>query len=139
MNQAVQMCPRSFIEEKRFSLAWHYRSSDKDSGTAIARELVDSVSRINHPDHLKILDGNKVIEVLDSATGKGKAVKDLLKSGKYDFVLSIGDDVTDEEMFETLSGMNNAFTIKIGNGVTKAMYKFRDIPEVERLLERITK
>ena len=57
---------------------------------------------------LKILDGKKVVEILTRETGKGLAVKKLFENMSYDFVLSIGDDATDEEMFEYLMNFSNA-------------------------------
>lgn len=138
LNQATLKCPKSFVEEKRFSLAWHYRNSDPELGHAISEELMKSVSQTVHSAHLKILNGNKVIEILNSAVGKGRAVKDLLEHKNFDFILSVGDDATDEEMFESLMDIQNAFTIKIGPGSTYARYKFEDIFEVERLLQHLT-
>ena len=138
LNQATQKCPKPFVEEKRFSLAWHYRNSDPELGHAIAEELMESVSQMAHSAHLKILNGNKVVEIMNVAVGKGIAVKDLLEHKNFDFILSVGDDATDEEMFEVLSDIQNAFTIKIGTGATHAIYKFEDILEVERLLQHLT-
>jgi trehalose 6-phosphate synthase/phosphatase len=134
LNHATLKCPRSFVEEKRFSLAWHYRNSDPESGQAISEELIETIGQTIPSAQLKILNGNKVIEILNVATGKGIAVKDLLKHKHFDFILSVGDDTTDEEMFEALMDIQNAFTIKIGTGTTHARYKFEDIFEVERLL-----
>ena len=136
-NQATRKCPGSFVEEKRFSLAWHYRNADPELGHAIAEELLESVSQLDHSAHIKTLDGNKVIEILNVAAGKGIAVKEILENRNFDFVLSVGDDATDEEMFEVLSDIQNAFTIKIGTGETHARYKFEDISEVERLLQNL--
>jgi trehalose 6-phosphate synthase/phosphatase len=138
LNQASMKCPKSFVEEKRFSLAWHYRNSDPELGQAISEELMKSVSQTVHSAHLKILNGNKVIEILNAAIGKGVAVKNLLEHKIFDFILSVGDDATDEEMFKVLLDIQNAFTIKIGPGATNARYKFEDIFEVERLLKHLT-
>jgi len=137
-NQATRKCPGSFVEEKRFSLAWHYRNSDPKLGPAIAEELMESVNQLDHSAHLKTLNGNKVIEIMNVAVGKGIAVKEILENKNFDFILSVGDDATDEEMFEALSDIQNAFTIKIGTGETHARYKFEDILEVEILLQHLT-
>ena len=73
-----------------------------------------------HSCSLKILDGNKVVEIMHQEIGKGKAVEKLLAKEEYDFILSIGDDATDEEIFELFLPNDNAFTIKVGNGNTFA-------------------
>ena len=138
LNQATLKCPKSFVEEKRFSLAWHYRNSDPALGHAVSEELMETISQTVPLTHLKLLNGNKVIEILNVAAGKGIAVKELLKHKTFDFILSVGDDTTDEEMFEALMDIPNAITIKIGAGETHARYKFEDILEVERLLQHLT-
>ncbi len=138
MNQAMLKCPGSFIEEKRFSLAWHYRNSEPELAGAISTELKESIGRTVHQAQIKLLNGNKVIEVLNAEVGKGRAVKDMLKNKNFNFILSVGDDATDEEMFELLADNQNAFTVKIGAGATYAKYIFSDIFEVERLLQNLT-
>ncbi len=50
-----------------------------------------------------------------SEVGKGNAVKRLVESTNYDFILSVGDDATDEEMFEFLLHNDKTYTIKVGN------------------------
>jgi len=52
--------------------------------------------------------------------------------------LSIGDDVTDEEIFELFMNDTNAFTIKVGNGRTVANYWFEDVSDVIELLKYLT-
>jgi trehalose 6-phosphate synthase/phosphatase len=51
---------------------------------------------------------------------KAIELKRLLKNGKYDFMLAIGDDVTDEDMFMAMP--NNAFSIKVGMMSDTAKY-----------------
>lgn len=138
LNQITLGCPESFIEEKYFSLAWHYRNSESQSGYANSRELISILEKIIHYYNLKILDGNKVVEILTKEVGKGKAVKKLFEQNIYDFILSIGDDATDEEMFEFFLHNTNAFTIKVGNGDTFAKYKLASINDVVLLLKHLS-
>jgi trehalose 6-phosphate synthase/phosphatase len=65
-------------------------------------------------------------------------VKKIFEQKNYDFVLSIGDDTTDEEMFEFLLPVSKAFTIKVGTGVTFAKYKLPGINEVGLLLKHLS-
>ena len=69
---------------------------------------------------------------------KGIAVKKLFEQNNYDFILSIGDDATDEEMFEFFLHNPNAFTIKVGNGDTFAKYKLAGINDVVSLLKHLS-
>jgi trehalose 6-phosphate synthase/phosphatase len=134
-DQFTGVCPGSFIEEKLYSIAWHYRNADPDMAHIFSREIVSLLKKLPHSGNLKILDGKKVVEVLTKHTGKGLAVERLYEKNNYDFVLSIGDDVTDEEMFEFLLHHSNAITIKVGEGTTYARYKINSINEVVILLK----
>jgi trehalose 6-phosphate synthase/phosphatase len=138
LNKISSACPKSFIEEKNFSLAWHYRNVDSLLGYAQSRELISILEKVVHVYNLKILDGNKVVEVLTKETGKGKAVKSLVERDNYDFILTIGDDATDEEMFEFFLHDLRAYTIKVGNGNTLARYNLPSIIDVESLLKQLT-
>lgn len=137
-NQIASECPKSFVEEKNFSLTWHYRNADSHSGYTHSRELIRILEKIIYSYNLKILDGNKVVEILTNEIGKGKAVKELSEQDNYDFILSLGDDVTDEEMFEFFLHNSNAFTIKVGNGDTHAKYKLDSIKNVVSLLKQLS-
>lgn len=138
LNQISLTCPKSFVEEKSFSLTWHYRNAESQSGFAHSRKLINILEKIIHYYNLKILDGNKVVEIMTKEVGKGKAVKKLFEQNNYDFILSIGDDATDEEMFEYFLHITNAFTIKVGNGDTFAKYKFASINDVVLLLKHLS-
>lgn len=137
-NKITAVCPNSYTEEKEYSLTWHYRNADQDLGYTCSRELIQLLKNKIHYFNLKILDGNKVVEVLSNETGKGLAVKNLFEQGSFDFVLSIGDDATDEEMFEFFLHYSDAFTIKVGAGTTSARYNFKSISEVAALLKQLT-
>ena len=138
LNQIISKCPKSFVEEKSFSLTWHYRSAESQSGFAQSRKLINTLEKIIHLYNLKILDGNKVVEIMTKEVDKGKAVKKLFEQNIFDFTLSIGDDATDEGMFEYFQNITNAFSIKVGNGNTLAKYKLASINDVALLLKQLS-
>ena len=138
LNQVTANCPDSYIEEKIHSLTWHYRGMTNTSGYSCSRKLIEKLKKVIEPLNLKILDGNKVVEVMKEGIGKGRAVRQLLDRGKYDFILSVGDDKTDEEMFEYLEHNPSAFTVKVGEGSTFARYNLQNISEVASLLKNIS-
>ena len=45
------------------------------------------------------MQGNKVIEIKSPEFTKGSEVNRLLLATRYDFILAIGDDTTDDDMF----------------------------------------
>jgi len=138
MEMASQKCPESFIEDKHFSLAWHYRQSGAVTGMKCSRELIAFLQSLTSPLGLKILDGNMVVEVMHKEIGKGIAVKGILNAGNYDFILSVGDDVTDEEVFELLSANPDAYSIKVGSGRSLAGYRINSANEVVSFLNKLS-
>ena len=128
----VKRCPGSFIEEKNHTLAWHYRNADLELGFIRSRELLDNLFHLLRNAQVQVLDGNKVIEVRVAGIDKGVAAKKLIDESHSDFILAIGDDKTDEDMFRVLS--DRAVTIKVGPGHSVAQYAIAHPQDVVRLL-----
>lgn len=61
---------------------------------------------------LQVMRGKKIVEIKVPEFNKGQEIRRLLDGGPYEFVLAMGDDVTDEDMFSALDC--NAITIKVG-------------------------
>jgi trehalose 6-phosphate synthase/phosphatase len=131
----TQRSPGSFMEEKKHTLVWHYRNVDPELGFIRSRELLDNLHHMVRNSHLHIIDGNKVIEIRISGIDKGAVTKRFLEESNYDFVMAIGDDKTDEDMFRILD--TKAFTIKIGSGHTLAQYSLLNQVEVLHLLSNL--
>lgn len=136
MELFAQRSPGSFVEEKAHTLAWHYRNVDPDLGFIRSRELLDNLFHLVRNGQLQVIDGNKVIEVRLSGVDKGTAAKKLLEDKSYDFVLAIGDDKTDEDMFKALA--ERAVTVKVGSGHTAAQYNIPSQQQVIQLLNKLT-
>jgi trehalose 6-phosphate synthase/phosphatase len=135
LGRFTNRCKGSFIEEKRSSLSWHYRNADEDLSALRAIELKNELgeSILNMP--LQVIDGHKVVEVKMSGYNKGSAAKKLTGSGVNDFILAIGDDKTDEELFAALP--ESAVSLKVGKGPTRANYNFSKQPEVTAFITRL--
>ncbi|KVV16244.1 bifunctional alpha,alpha-trehalose-phosphate synthase (UDP-forming)/trehalose-phosphatase [Flavobacterium sp. TMP13] len=131
----VDRTPGAFIEEKEFSIAWHYRKADAEMADLRKMEFKHVLKGLLSNDFLSVLEGNKVLEVKNSNINKGRASLQLLQDENYDFVFAIGDDWTDEFMFNDLP--QSTFTVKVGNVNTAAKYYIEDISEVRPLLHAI--
>jgi trehalose 6-phosphate synthase/phosphatase len=132
IEMVVQRCPGSFIEEKNHTLAWHYRNVDEELGFLRSRELLDNLFHLIRNAQLQVIDGNKVIEVRVAGVDKGSAARKILEQQPPGFVLVIGDDKTDEDMFHALEHL--AITIKVGPGITQAQYILTSQEQVLQLL-----
>ncbi|WP_018621784.1 bifunctional alpha,alpha-trehalose-phosphate synthase (UDP-forming)/trehalose-phosphatase [Spirosoma luteum] len=133
LTDFVSRCNGSFIEEKETSLAWHYRGASERMGFERSRELIDLLEHLL-PNKLRLLDGQKVVEVKRIDTDKGKIACQWAATQPYDVVLVMGDDQTDEDMFSAL-GTITPYTIKIGPQPTQARYRLNDVAQVLSLLE----
>lgn len=134
LESFVDRTPGSFIEEKNYSLAWHYRKTDPDFGQKRATELDTVLRSLIANDDLSILNGNKVMEIKSSNVNKGRAALRIFAEEEYDFVFAIGDDWTDEFMFQELP--DEAVTVKVGRQKTQAKYYIDGIKNVRELLSR---
>ncbi len=136
MAPFVERFAGSFIEAKETALAWHYRMvADKDSD-AQAMELANQLRDTSFPIPLSVIQGNKVVEVKAARYSKGTVALTILEQKPYDFIVSIGDDTTDEDMFRLLP--NWAYTAKVGAGQSFARYRLARQQDVETLLQRIS-
>lgn len=135
MESYADRTPGAFVEEKSFSLAWHYRRVQRDLGPLRAHELIDSLRDYSAAYGLQLLDGDKVVEIRSAEVNKGRATLDILHENRYDFILSIGDDRTDEDTFQALPP--EAFTIKVGTEVSAAKYYVKRQEDVRPLLKKL--
>lgn len=127
--------PGSFIEEKEFSLVWHYRKTHSEIGDIRARELVETINYLIANMNLQLLEGSKVIEVKNSEISKGRVALQWIEKNDADFMLAIGDDLTDEDIFNVLPDW--AYSIKVGYGSSVAKFRIKSPMEVRQLLKAI--
>lgn len=132
----TKRCNGSQIEEKNSSIAWHYRNADQDNAKIRLIELKKELNfYLLNEYSLMLLEGNKVIEIKSSKYNKGTEIKKLLFNHNFDFILAIGDDKTDENIFEIQP--ENIISIKIGTEPTLAKYNINEQKEVIHFLEKI--
>ncbi|WP_455368477.1 bifunctional alpha,alpha-trehalose-phosphate synthase (UDP-forming)/trehalose-phosphatase [[Eubacterium] cellulosolvens] len=131
--------PGSFVEEKDFTLVWHYRKADPALALVRSRELKDHLLNFtaSDPHRIGVLEGNKIIEVKNVDINKGRAALRWISKYKWDFILAIGDDVTDEDIFSILP--ENGYSIKIGYNPSKAKYCLDSPMAARRLLKQISR
>jgi trehalose 6-phosphate synthase/phosphatase len=135
MQIFVDRIPGSFVEEKDFSLVWHYRQADSESANNSARELLDTVSNLSANLNIQVLSGNKAIEVRHIGISKGIFFSQSLAKDMPEFILAMGDDLTDEDLFAVLP--QTAYSIKVGLKMSKARYNVKSVPDVRSLLEQL--
>lgn len=131
----VERTPGSFIEEKDFSLVWHYRKTDFKLASLRVKELKEDLRHLIANLNLGFLEGNRVVEIKTAGVNKGKAIISWLSKTKWDFILAIGDDQTDEDIFTSLP--KSAYTIKVGFSPSQARFNLKSYVEVRKLLRKM--
>jgi len=127
--------PGSSVEEKDFSLVWHYRKTDSELASLRIQELRDAVLNLTENLDIGVFEGSKILEVKNIAISKGHAAEQWLAKGKWDFILAAGDDYTDEDMFSILP--EHAYSIKVGYGISKARFNLDSVYGLRNLLEKM--
>ncbi|MDE1822803.1 MAG: bifunctional alpha,alpha-trehalose-phosphate synthase (UDP-forming)/trehalose-phosphatase [Candidatus Micrarchaeota archaeon] len=125
----------SAIEQKDVSLTWHYRAAKSPNASDVALELGNILTNLTANSNLKVVYGKKSIEVMNTYVSKGMSYLKLMSNTKHDFILAIGDDSSDESIFEVLP--KGSFSIKVGMSVSNAKYNLKSQRDVVRLLRKI--
>ena len=119
------------IENKRFSLAIHFRRSrEKKRAVAAIAAAVSSLSEA------RVRLGKKVVNVVPrGAPHKGIALQQVRSLVGCDTAVYIGDDTTDEDVF-ALDEPGQLVTIRVGpSRESEAAYYLEEQREIDRLLE----
>lgn len=127
--------PGAFVEEKEFSLVLHYRRSDPELASQRAKELCDDLADFTRNSEVQVLRGHKVVEVRHVAAHKGIVVTTWVPEIQPDFLLAIGDDWTDEDLFQSLPP--DAVSIRVGLAQTAARYHLPHPRAVRLLLQSL--
>ncbi|EOA15995.1 hypothetical protein CARUB_v10004115mg [Capsella rubella] len=139
----------STIETKETALVWNYQFADPDFGSCQAKELMEHLESVLTNDPVSVKTGQQLVEVKPQGVNKGLVAERLLttmqEKGKLlDFILCVGDDRSDEDMFEVimsakdgpaLSPVAEIFACTVGQKPSKAKYYLDDTAEIIRMLE----
>ncbi|MBK8806574.1 MAG: bifunctional alpha,alpha-trehalose-phosphate synthase (UDP-forming)/trehalose-phosphatase [Bacteroidales bacterium] len=135
LEHFVDITPATFIEEKSYSLVWHYRNAEQEYSERRAIELKDELKHLIGNQNIEIMDGDKVIEIKVGGVNKGIAAAAFLSEFPAEFILAIGDDWTDEFMFKELP--DTTHSIKVGIKQTFAKYKLDSVEKVREFLSAL--
>ncbi len=134
LERFTERTPGSRIEEKSKALVWHYRNVPTELAYARRSVLKHELNVVAGKD-VGVYSGNKIIEIKPKHITKGSAIRKKIESNPADFVLGIGDDYTDEDMFNAMP--DDAYSIKVGLGETAARFQVQDIERGLMLLSML--
>lgn len=137
----------STIEARESALVWNYQHADPDFGSCQAKELLDHLESVLANEPVSVKSGQHIVEVKPQGVNKGLIAERLLLTMKQksilpDFVLCIGDDRSDEDMFgvitsakDALSPVVEVFACTVGQKPSRAKYYLEDKTEILRMLQ----
>ena len=117
----------------------HYRRVQSSSQQMIVKEISNLLMPYLKNKEIMLTYGKKVLELRPPVKwNKGSAVLWILSKFKKSKILPIyiGDDITDEDAFESINRIGLTFYV----GITKstcASYKLKNVDEVYQLLKKI--
>ena len=132
---ATERTPGSLLEGKNFSLVWHYRNVTPELAYVRKAALKHDTEKLLRDSDIEIFQGNKILEFKPRGISKGALAHALTDAENHDFILAIGDDYTDEDLFKALPP--EAITIKVGLDDSDADYHVTSVAEVHKLLSRL--
>jgi len=137
VQRTVDKTPHSSIEIKNTALVWHFREVDMWLAELREKQLIAELMKPCARQNLQIVRGDKIVEIRSSEFNKGSEISRLLSKANYDFVLAIGDDTTDEDMFRVLP--EDGISIKVGDFSENSMYRIPLQTSVVPFLEELIK
>ncbi|VAH79693.1 unnamed protein product [Triticum turgidum subsp. durum] len=151
MNLYTESTDGSYIETKESALVWHHQDADPGFGSSQAKEMLDHLESVLANEPVSVKSGQFIVEVKPQGVSKGVIAEKILISmkerGKHaDFVLCIGDDRSDEDMFENIAdiikrGMvapkTPLFACTVGQKPSKAKFYLDDTFEVATMLSAL--
>lgn len=129
----VALVPGAVIEEKNFSIVWHYRNApDIEQNPSLIADVKAALAADLRRDDFEVFQNDMAIEAKASKINKGMAANRWIAKHRPDFIMAIGDDRTDEDIFRSIPG--SAHTIKVRHGLSHARYSLPSHHEVLSLL-----
>lgn len=137
MEMYTDRLPGAYLEERDYSISWHYQKADIEQATFLAKEVGDHLLSITTNIGVQVLPGHRVIEVSNSGINKGELAMHWLSRKDYGFVMAIGAGWSDEMLFQTLP--SHAWSIRVGMLITSAKYVLKNQSDALELLKLLEK
>lgn len=137
--------PTSFLSQKESAYSWHFRDADPDFAVSRAHDARQALEEVLAGSPMEVLMGQKILYVRPKGVHKGAAVREVLrlleeKKECPSWVCSVGDDRTDEDMFDALYQATRdtnvvVNTCTVGRRTTAAKYYVQSVDDVLGVLE----
>ena len=134
---AADAGPGAWVETKPTSVVLHVREADAERGAAAIDQLARLAALVSGA-HVR--RGHSVLELATRTATKAAAIAAMRLDLPPGPVLYVGDDITDEDVFSSLTPVD--IGVRVGPGPTAATKRLRDpravLTLVRRLVERLS-
>lgn len=153
LNQITGKFKGTFVEDKALTLSFHYRLADKQQTPEIKLLINQTLKPYITDRSVSAIAGKKVVDIIPNVNwNKGhfaaliiKKITDRMKA--HPVAIVIGDDTTDEDLFQILKNgvtiseaCKNFVFIKVGkNHKSDAKYSLKNTKEVFTFLAWVNK
>ena len=151
MKTYTETTDGSIIEDKETAIVWCYKDADRDFGSCQAKELHDHLESVLSNEPVSVKADLNYVEVKPQGVSKGLVAKRMLSTMQElglqpDFILCVGDDRSDEDMFEVittavdgpyLSPSATVFACTIGQKPSKAKYYLDEPADIKRMIRAL--
>ncbi|MCP4475515.1 MAG: bifunctional alpha,alpha-trehalose-phosphate synthase (UDP-forming)/trehalose-phosphatase [Gammaproteobacteria bacterium] len=140
MTDYVNRVPHSTIEKKNYAIVWHYRKSPPDYSTFQAYKLYHELKLHLQNEPVVVMHGKKTIEVKHMQANKARFIQQRIADTHdepADFYIAIGDDMTDEDMFDAIR--RAGISIKVVHDHSLADIHLSEQSQAIKLLENLTR
>jgi trehalose 6-phosphate synthase/phosphatase len=130
----------SSLEKKHLSVAWNYESLKDSVAPEELQQFRVALRSLARKYGLKLHEYDHTIEFAVPEVTKGKFAANWVSTrGEFDFILAIGNDWTDEDLFEAVG--QTYFTIRVGHATNSAARYFLEsqgdvIPFIKGLINQ---
>jgi trehalose 6-phosphate synthase/phosphatase len=136
LQRHAAMTPGALVVRRESSVEWHWRRADPEFGQWQANELALNLSEVMANLPVRVTHGPKLVQIRDMGVHKGLLAERLAgELGEGHFLLALGDDESDEELFARLP--EHAWTVRIGSHSSHARFQARAQPTAPALLRHI--
>ncbi|MFA7574687.1 MAG: trehalose-phosphatase [Arcobacteraceae bacterium] len=141
LKDKFQHVEGALVEEKKFSVAAHYRKVKNQKDLNFIEETVNNI--IQKYNELRLLKGKKVFEILPNIDwNKGKAIRWIMDALEIPWETTsafyIGDDTTDEYAFRTIITRGTAVMVTDNPlNPSTADFQLNSPKEVKKFFEQV--
>ncbi len=145
----------AFVKHTSSSIGWSYYGCDPEWGEILATHLVVELQAALSSFDIRMVKLKGVLEVVPRKLNKGQIVRRVLKDNGADFILCMGDDISDEKMFSSVFSVvaesnakvpaqrekpetSHVFTVSVGKKRSNASYYVENAQDVADLLVDIS-